>query len=212
MTEWLKLERLELNDLPLPKYESEASAGVDFAACLTRPCKRISQGGSHKDAESFLVGRNDSRILLNKIDQDKNWQTISQGFEEHRRSIYVNPGETIMIPLGFKSEFGRAYVLQIHVRSSAGLSGLFLANGTGIVDPDYRGELFACVYNRNLTVPIPISHGQRVVQGVLLQFRQAIITEETVDKTERGDGGFGSTGDIIKSEEPEPAPQPATEP
>ena len=101
-----------------------------------------------------------------------------------------------MVPLGFRSAFGPAYVLNLHVRSSIGLKGLMIANGTGIVDPDYRGELFAALWNRTHNA-ITIKHGERIVQGVLLQFTMGIIREGLVDETQRGNGGFGST-DYIK--------------
>lgn len=196
MTEWLKLERLERNNLPLPRYETEFSAGVDFAACLTRPCKHVPPGCKHKKAEPFVCLQQDYRQRIFGGD----WQNIQQ---PKTPRLLIMPRETVMIPLGFKSEFGKSFVLHIHVRSSMGLSGLILANGTAIIDPDYRGELFVPVYNRNQTVPIIIDHGQRIVQGVLLQFNQAVVVETIVDITQRGDGGFGST-DVDKAEGPPP--------
>jgi dUTP pyrophosphatase len=74
-----------------------------------------------------------------------------------------------------------------------GIKGLMLANSVGIVDADYRGELLACVYNRTDSV-IQLSHGQRIVQGIILPYSPAIITEKKVNDTIRADGGFGSTG------------------
>ena len=211
MTEWMKLERLEKNDLPLPRYETEFSAGVDFAACLTRPCKHIPPGKTHKEAEPFLCGdgtfetkprntwfnRGSGGLLSVSAKrcgyEGEHWKDICVTVP----TLVIEPNETVMIPLGFKTEFGKSHTLNIHVRSSLGLSGIILANGTGIVDPDYRGELFAAIHNRNNEKSVVIEHGQRIVQGVLLQFRQAIITEEKVDITERGDGGFGSTGNTV---------------
>ena len=99
-----------------------------------------------------------------------------------------------MVSLGYKCEFGKAYVLMLHIRSSIGMMGLELANSTGIIDPDYRGELWAVIYNRNEKTPIQINHGDRLVQGVMLGFNQAIIEQGDVCDTSRGEGGFGSTG------------------
>jgi dUTP pyrophosphatase len=210
VTEWLKLERLAENDLPIPRYESDHSAGVDFSACLTRPCRLVPEGGTFKESRPFvccdptqegahlggmtnLSPDNNHIIMSNKrlrIDPDGDWNYIKASIVR----LIIWPGETIMIPLGFKCEFGESYVLMLHVRSSIGMRGLELANQTGIIDPDYRGELFAVVYNRNKQTPIVIEHGDRIVQGVMLGFNQAIITEAEVDQTERGEGGFGSTG------------------
>jgi dUTP pyrophosphatase len=207
MTEWLKLERLLENDLPLPRYESEYSAGVDFSACLTRPCRFVPEGATFRESQPFVccdptqpgahfVNQTTvtapSHLTNKRLRVDPN--TKFTYIKANTIRLVISPGETIMIPLGFKCEFGRAYVLMLHMRSSIGMRGLELANQTGIIDPDYRGELFAVVYNRNRTMPITIDHGDRIVQGVMLGFNQAIIDESTVGETNRGEGGFGSTG------------------
>ena len=190
MTQWLTLERLDKNDLSLPKYESTMAAGVDFSACLTRQCKAVSPGGSKrefyvlKDGRRYYADSNMPSALVMKSNHPEKTEDYV---------LNVLPRETVMIPLGFKAEFGHIYVLKIHLRSSIGLAGFLLANGTGIIDPDYRGELFACLYNRTDT-QLPIKHGQRIVQGVLLQFTAPSVVEGKVTETKRNNGGFGSTG------------------
>jgi len=198
MSQWLILERLEENDLPLPKYATKYSVGVDFAACLTRPC--------------FLVGQNGKKFPFTTLDnRERYWHEEGKSPQKaDNPELRVGPRETIMIPLGFKSEFGEQYVLQLHVRSSVGLNGFLLANGTGIVDPDYRGELFVCLYNRT-SEDLIIKHGQRIAQGILLGFTQPIIKEDAVSETKRGEGGFGSTGVMVqdKAADLQPQPEPA---
>lgn len=162
MSEWLTLERLPDNDITLPTYASDHSAGVDFAACIRRPSYLVSMGGE--------------RIALPPAEL-----------------LTFDPSAAVMVSLGFKCEFGEQYVLTLHVRSSVGLKGFLLANGTGIIDPDYRGELFACLYNRT-NGPLTIEHGQRIVQGILLRFERPVVCERPVKDSERGEGGFGSTG------------------
>ncbi len=175
----LTLERLENNDLPLPKYETPQAAALDFAACLTRPCK-IVEPNTGKKTEFMQDIDSTGRV--------KPGTTLNQG----QKSLWIIPNETIMVSLGWKCSFGTAVYLQLHVRSSVGLKGVVLANSTGIVDPDYRGELFGVLHNRS-TVPIEIHHGERIVQGVLTYFTQASVEEGKVGETERK-GGFGSTG------------------
>lgn len=176
MTVWLTLEPLPDNDLNLPGYATPHSAGVDFSACLTRPCKHVDAHGTKTD---FYV--NDAGIR-------------TKTFEIPSKPKLILPcNETVMISLGYKCEFNNGFVLQLFVRSSMGARGLMLANAVGIVDSDYRGELFACVFNRNIE-PITIEHGQRIVQGVLTPCYQAIIKNDKVNETVRGTGGFGSTG------------------
>lgn len=167
MSQWLILERLENNDLDLPQYATDNAAGVDFAACLTRPGYVYVEDNNSEDNVRFVV--------------------------DPAPKIVFEPHQTRMISLGFKCEFGEQYVLTMHVRSSIGLKGFILANGTGIIDPDYRGELYACMFNKT-NRQLVIRHGQRIVQGVLLKFERPVITEREVGDTKRGDKGFGSTG------------------
>lgn len=150
----LKIERLEHNDLDLPKYATLNSAGIDFSACITR-CPRTA-----------------TRLYL---------------------PITLNPGDIFMVPLGFKCEIEDGYVMKLYVRSSIGKKGLVLANGTGIIDSDYRGELFACMRNCS-NDKIEINHGDRIVQAVIQKYDRCEIIEGEVNETIRGEGGFGSTG------------------
>jgi len=183
--QWLTLERLANNDLPLPKYQTSLSAGIDFAACLTRQCRK-----AYDDKASFWA-LDEIRMITNP--QLGNVDTELPPCENRR--LIILPDETIMVPLGFKCAFDSNSFLGIYIRSSIGMKGLQLANNVGIVDADYRGELFAAMHNRSLN-RIEIKHGERIVQGILTPFSKGIITEGKVDNTERGDGGFGSTGKV----------------
>lgn len=185
MVHFLNLERLPDNHLPFPRYETPNSAGLDFAACLTRQCKIVKPGTGQQ--EKFWAAPNSARV------QDK------PTAKSDELSITLSPEEAILVPLGFKCSFGNTCVLKLYARSSVGLKGIVLANGTGIIDPDYRGELFAALINRT-SKDITIKHGERVVQGVLTLFSQGIIKEDKVDETTRGEGGFGSTGKMASSD------------
>ena len=162
MNTWLKLERLDNNDLPLPSRGSEGSAGLDFRACLTRPCQVWSGG----EKSQFCTNGQD---------------------------LMIAPNEQIGLPLGFKTEFDKDYALLLYLRSSSGIRGLMLSNLVGVIDSDYRGELFAIVYNRTHEF-IKIKHGDRVVQGIITPILGVLITEGKVNNTMRGEGGLGSTG------------------
>jgi len=203
MSEWLQLRRLERNDLPLPKYETKHSAGIDFAACLTRPCKQIDSSGQKRKFLTISGGMLGSTPPQSLIKQRSHITTGRHYYDTDQIPnidqgepfpLIVQGQETIMIPLGYQCEFGKDFVLNLHVRSSVGLKGLILANATGIIDPDYRGDLFACLWNRT-NLPLLIEHGQRIVQGVLLGFSQAHIQEtKNLKESSRGSSGFGSTG------------------
>lgn len=99
------------------------------------------------------------------------------------------------VPLGIAVEIPKGYFLEIVVRSSTGLkTPLRLANSVGIVDEGYRGELCLILDNLSDTSQI-LTKGQRIAQGML----RKRITPEIVEVSElsdsnRGAGGFGSTG------------------
>lgn len=80
------------------------------------------------------------------------------------------------------------------IRSGLAKRGLMLMNGVGVIDPTYRGEVIMLVTNISRT-PIVIQPGERV--GQLVPYQQVPCTfqfVETINNTERGEGGFGSTG------------------
>ena len=110
--------------------------------------------------------------------------------------ITVRPGEIVKIPTGIAAEYtGDDVVLLIFVRSGlATKHGISLANSVGVVDPDYRGEIMVSVINNSKDEYV-INPGDRIAQLVLVPFVRAeveVVPELT--ETERGAGGFGSTG------------------
>lgn len=144
------------------------------------------------------------------------------GFDLHAISdVVIEPGETKKIPLGLAFEIPQGYEIQIRMRSGiAAKTKLRLPNGVGTVDQDFRGEVMMMFDNisreeygstprlRNLKGKTEyydgtfypkytyiIRKGDRVCQGVLKRVPQARFIEvDELGETERGEGGFGSTG------------------
>lgn len=108
----------------------------------------------------------------------------------------VLPERCTLIPTGLAFELPPGYCMQIIPRS--GLSRDYhgyVANSPGLIDSDYRGEVKILFYNKG-PVPLVFSKGRRIAQGVILQHAQcAFRVAQELTETERGDGGFGSTGD-----------------
>jgi len=100
-----------------------------------------------------------------------------------------------LVPTGLKVQLPEGYEWQIRARSGQALrQGLALVNGIGTVDADYRGEVGVIVINLGREV-IHIRHGDRIAQAVLAPVVQAQFeTSDVLTQTERGTGGFGSTG------------------
>lgn len=113
--------------------------------------------------------------------------------------ISIAPGETKMIPTGFAINIGDPNVACILLpRSGLGIKkGLVLGNLVGLCDSDYQGEYMVAAWNRNPSGdPIVVSPGERIAQAVFIPVIQVEFedVEEFSEKTQRGEGGFGSTG------------------
>lgn len=110
--------------------------------------------------------------------------------------LTIAPNETAKVPTGiavqFEAESG--YVLLTYARSSlATKHGLAPANCVGVIDLDYRGEIFIPLHNSSDTA-YTISDGERIAQLVVTPIVMPDVVEaDTLDNTERGEGGFGST-------------------
>jgi len=109
--------------------------------------------------------------------------------------VVLPPGARAAIPTGLAFELPPGYEGQLRPRSGlAREHGVTLVNSPGTLDADYRGPLFVLVINHG-TVPVTIAHGQRIAQLVIAPIVQAELIEvDELSTTERGDGGFGSTG------------------
>ena len=107
----------------------------------------------------------------------------------------ILPNATVMIPSGIACEFPEGYFGLMLPRSSVGVKRkLTLANTAGVIDESFRGEIMMAFKN-NGDVYQTIEPGERLAQLILLPyFTYNIVETDTLSTTERGDGGFGSTG------------------
>lgn len=108
---------------------------------------------------------------------------------------FLSPHSTVMVPTGVRVAVPEGYALFIHPRSGlAAKQGLTVLNAPGTVDAGYRGEIMVLLHNTTgdaVTVPAGTRIAQAVVQKVE-RIRWEIV--QSLDETERGEGGFGSTG------------------
>ena len=132
--------------LPLPKYATSLSAGMDLSAAL-------------EDA------------------------------------LELGPGDRILVPTGLSIALPPGYEAQVRPRSGLAVKyGVTVLNSPGTIDADYRGEIKVALINHGKE-PFTIERGMRVAQMVVEKHEH--IEWEVVkdlEETERGDGGFGSTG------------------
>lgn len=133
----------------IPKRATDASAGLDLAACPEEP-------------------------------------------------VVIPPHEIRLIPTGLAAAPDRSDVmLMLCARSGlASKHGIGMANGVGIVDADYRGEICVPLINQS-DVPFEVTSGLRIAQMIVVPvILPEIMTADTLPETARGTGGFGSTGTV----------------
>ena len=135
-------------DLPLPKYETPQSAGMDLMAA------------------------------------------IDEGTD-----LTLAPRETALVPTGLAMALPAGFEAQVRPRSGlAAKHAVTVLNSPGTIDADYRGEVKVILINHGAE-PFVISRGMRIAQMVIAPITQATwVPSDTLDDTERGAGGFGSTG------------------
>ena len=134
------------NNIPLPKYETEGSSGMDLTA------------------------------NVNKV-------------------IEIQPGKSEIIPTGLALSIPKNYEIQIRPRSGlAAKNQISVLNTPGTIDEDYRGEIKVILINLS-EKKFLVEKGLRIAQMVLCPVVKATLEEvDTLKETDRGSGGFGSTG------------------
>lgn len=155
--------------------------------------------GQKYNALSLTIFNKGSYMKITRINPDitipKRGTEHAAGYDifmPHLELIY--PGETKKIKLGFATAIPVGYAALMMPRSSFGSKGIQLVNTIGLIDSDYRGEWMAVIKNTG-NDPITWEPEDRVLQFTLVQ----VLTSDLevvgdLDETERGEGGFGSTG------------------
>lgn len=164
----MKIKAKRLSDTAkLPTYGSEKAACADLYADL----------------------RVDKCIDLNPANVDfKHMEYSGDCFDR----VHIAPHETIKLPTGWAFQPPEGYMLQILQRSGLASKGLIPLGG--ILDEDYTGEVIVIMLNTTDKY-LSINNGDRIAQMAIRPYYQGEFEEvDKLDETERGDGGFGSTG------------------
>ena len=150
--------------LPLPKYETPQSAGMDVLASLSVKPKFL--------YNSFYT------------DSENEWDRV----------VNIRPGGRALIPTDLFMEIPEGYEIQVRPRSGLALKhGITVLNTPGTIDADYRGNVGVVLIN-NGTENFAVKQGDRIAQIVLNKVETIEwIVNEVLSETERGEGGFGST-------------------
>lgn len=158
---------INLSNNELPKYETKGAAGMDLRADFSRV--------TTENPIKFYAG--------------------SGYFDFEKKMLRIDPMARVLIPTGLKVALPEDIEMQIRPRSGMALKkGLTVINTPGTVDEDYRGEVGVPVINLN-TESIWIENAERICQAVFNRVEKITWNSvDTLDETERGEGGFNSTG------------------
>ena len=152
------------DDAVLPAYQTDGSSGFDLKACF-----------------------NKSDDITCTPDEPHPWFVDC---------IMLQPGRRVLIPTGIAMAIPAGFEGQVRSRSGYTLKqGLIVLNAPGTIDSDYRGEIGVIIMNASSQVQT-IKPGDRIAQLVIAPVAKVPAWEQvsTLDETERGEGGYGSTG------------------
>jgi dUTP pyrophosphatase len=111
--------------------------------------------------------------------------------------VTIYPGERHAVRTGISIDIPAGFVGLVHSRSGmAANKGVAVLNAPGTIDPGYHGELKVILYNSDPYIPVDINKGDRIAQLVMQRYEHMYfeVVEEFSSNTQRGAGGFGSTG------------------
>jgi dUTP pyrophosphatase len=114
-----------------------------------------------------------------------------------RIDVTLQPGERALVPTGISIALPNGYVALVHPRSGLAIKhGVTMVNSPGTVDAGFRGELQIILINHDPKEAISFKKGDRIAQLVIQQVERANFVEvESLPGSDRGSGGFGSTGE-----------------
>jgi len=115
-------------------------------------------------------------------------------FAHLKEPVILKSLERCIIPTGLKMEIPEGYEVQVRPRSGLAIkNGISVLNAPGTIDCDYRGEVGVILINLGKEDFI-VNDGDRIAQLVVAPYVKATFTKDDINVTERGAGGFGSTG------------------
>ena len=127
------------------------------------------------------------------------YSTISSAGMDVRASlkepVVLQPLQRALIPTGLRIQLPQGYECQLRPRSGLALKhGISLVNTPGTIDADYRGEIGVILINLS-NEPFTVNNGERICQMIITTYSHTTWeVVESLDESERGEGGFGHTG------------------
>ena len=140
-------------------------------------------------------------LLIQRLDKDLPLPQYAKpgdaGIDIYTRiDVTLNPGERTLVPTGIAIALPGGFAAFVHPRSGLAIKhGVTMVNAPGTIDAAYRGEIQVILINHDPKSAITFKRGDRIAQLVIQRIESAQLIEVlTLPGTERGTGGFGSTG------------------
>jgi len=141
------------------------------------------------------------KVLITRLDESIPLPRYAKGGDAGadictRVDVTIEPGERALIPTGISIALPDGYAAFVHPRSGLAIKhGVSMVNTPGTIDAAFRGELQMILINHDLREAISFKKGDRIAQLVIQKVERAEFIEvDSLPGTERGEGGFGSTG------------------
>lgn len=141
------------------------------------------------------------QVLITRLDPDLPLPTYAKGGDAgadivSRVDITLEPGERALVPTGISIALPEGYVALAHPRSGLAIKhGVTMVNSPGTIDAGYRGELQIILINHDPRESVTFKRGDRIAQLVIQKVERAEFIEvQSLPGSNRGTGGFGSTG------------------
>jgi dUTP pyrophosphatase len=141
------------------------------------------------------------KVLITRLDETIPLPRYAKGGDAGadictRVDVTIEPGERALVPTGISIALPDGYAAFVHPRSGLAIKhGVSMVNTPGTIDAAFRGELQMILINHDLREAISFKKGDRIAQLVIQKVERAEFIEvDSLPGTERGHGGFGSTG------------------
>ncbi len=170
----------------LPTYQTQQSACFDIHAYLRGP--NVTED-KYPIARTIKIVNSENQVYETKV-------RFTFDSDDCKADIEIPPHGRALIPTGFIMELEPGLSVRLHARSGLAFKqGISLANAEGVIDSDYKEEVFVALIN-NSDKPYVVNHGDRIAQGEVVECMTSaiIITKEKPGKVTQRTGGFGSTG------------------
>jgi dUTP pyrophosphatase len=156
--------------------------------------------------QHFILEDNEFKLKVNIVNKSDNpLPTYAKhgdsGFDLRANlpdgSMIIESGKIGVVPTGLFFQIPLGWELQVRPRSGLAVkNGVSILNSPGTVDSGFRGEVKAIIFNTGAIGDFTINHGDRICQGVIMNVvhNAKFIKVETLEDSERGEGGFGHSG------------------